>query len=303
MKFAVTVLGSGSAKPTQERLTSAQVLNVHEHFFLIDCGEGAQVSMLRNAIPMFRINHAFISHLHGDHYFGLIGLLNSMHLHSRKKDFHIWGFRPLKQIIEIQLEAAGTILSYPLHFHDLNDNAPELILDHGVTTVHSFPLRHRIPCCGFLFKEKKRSRNIKRDFVMNNDVPNEWFPRILNGEDYINENGKRFPNSEITHLPGTTRSYAYCSDTAFDESIVPNIKGVSLLYHEASFANDLENAAKEKFHSTAAQAATIANLAGAEQLMIGHFSSRYKTSEILLNEARDVFKNTIEAKDGLTIDV
>ncbi len=303
MKFAVTVLGSGSAKPTPERLTSAHVLNVHEHFFLIDCGEGAQVAMMKFGIEMMKINHVFISHLHGDHYFGLPGVINSMHLFGRKRELHIYCFEELEQIIDVQLKAAGTVLSYPLRFHFLSTDNEKNILDNKYVNVLSFPLKHRIRTCGFLFREKKSSRNIRKEFVEQHKIPHEWFPRILAGEDFIDENGKRHPNNTITKVSMPSRSYAYCSDTAYDESIVPHIKNASLLYHEASFADDHEETATQKFHSTSRQAAKIAQLANAQQLMIGHFSNRYKTSDDIIKQAREEFNNTIEAIDGLTIEI
>jgi ribonuclease Z len=303
MVFAVTVLGSGSAKPTKERQSSAQVLNVHEHFFLIDCGEGAQISMMKFDIPMQKINHAFISHLHGDHYFGLIGLLNSMHLLGRKRDFHIYCFPELEHIINVQLQASQTTLTFPLKYHFLNSQKEEQILDHKFATVKSFPLKHRLPACGFLFSEKKRARNIRKEFVKQQTIPIEWFPRILAGEDFIDENGVRHKNETIVKIPAVSRSYAYCSDTAYDESVVTIVRNVSLLYHEASFSDEHEEFAELKFHSTARQAARIAKLANAGSLIIGHFSNRYKTADVLLKQAREEFPDTTEATDGLTIEI
>jgi ribonuclease Z len=303
MKFAVTILGSGSAKPTIERLTSAHVLNVHEHFFLIDCGEGTQVSMMKYNISSGKIHHIFISHLHGDHYFGLIGLINTMHLSGRKRDLHIYCFKELEEIIYLQLKAANTQLTFSLIFHYLHNEGCHKILDNKYVVVHSFPLQHRIPTCGFLFEEKKKVKNIKKDFIAKHAISNDWFPRIYAGEDYIDNAGKVYPNESIVKKSGNQRSYAYCSDTAYDESLVKHIAGVSLLYHEASFADEHEDHALQKFHSTARQAAKIASLAKAEKLIIGHFSSRYKNYDTLLEEASEVFENTLLAEDGLVVDV
>jgi len=303
MKFVVTILGSGSAKPTVERLTSAHVLNVHEHFFLIDCGEGTQVSMMKYNISSGKINHIFISHLHGDHYFGLIGLINTMHLSGRKRDLHIYCFKELEQIINLQLQAANTHLTFSLIFHFLKNEGCNKILDNKYVTVHSFPLKHRIPTCGFLFEEKKKIRNIKKEFARNHNISLDWFPRIYAGEDYIDDVGNVYPNDSIVKKSASSRSYAYCSDTAFDVSLVSHISGVSLLYHEASFADEHESHALQKFHSTARQAAKIAALARAEKLIIGHFSSRYKNYDTLLEEACEEFENTLLAEDGLVIDV
>ncbi len=303
MKFAVTILGSGAAKPTRERLSSAQVLNVHEHFFLIDCGEGAQISMMKYGIPMQKIDHIFISHLHGDHYFGLIGLLNSMHLMSRKKDLHLYCFPELEQIISLQLSASETTLTFKIFYHFLNAGNTEMILDNKYVTVVSFPLKHRIQTCGFRFTEKKKSRNIRREFIKEHPIPNEWFPKILDGEDFVDEQGMIYKNEDIVRIPSLSRSYAYCSDTAFDESIIPFIKDVTVLYHEASFSDEHESAANQKFHSTARQASRIARLGGVGKLVIGHFSNRYKITTQLMHEALEEFPFTIEASDGLVIDV
>lgn len=299
MKFAVTILGSGSAKPTTERLTSAHVLNVHEHLYLIDCGEGAQISMMKYQIPMSKINHVFISHLHGDHYFGLIGLINSMHLYNRKRDLNIFCFPDLKEIINLQLNAASTTLSFKLNYHFLSNEKPQTIHNDKHVTVTSFPLKHRIPTCGFLFQEKKRARNIRKEFTEQHNIPVEWYLRILAGEDFIDEKGTRYSNDSIIRIPAVSRSYAYCSDTAYEDSIIPLIQNVSLLYHEASFADDQSENAERKFHSTARQAAMIAKQSGAGRLIIGHFSSRYRDVSPLISEAREIFKNSIEAYDGL----
>jgi len=303
MKFAVTILGSGSAKPTVERLPSAHVLNVHEHFFLIDCGEGTQISMLKYGISASKIDHIFISHLHGDHYFGLIGLLNTLHLTGRTRMLNLYCFPELREIIDVQLRASATTLSFQINYIYLNLTGVEMILDNKCVSVLSFPLTHRISTCGFLFREKKHSRNIRKDFVSNHNIPLEWFPRILSGEDYIDEQGNSYPNSSIVLRPGKSRSYAYCSDTSYDESLCPVLYGVSLLYHEASFADEHEAIAKLKFHSTARQAAHIAKTSDAGALIIGHFSSRYKDVTVLLEQAREVFENTIVAEDGMTYNV
>jgi ribonuclease Z len=303
MKFTVTILGSGAAKPTGERLSSAHVLNVHEHFFLIDCGEGAQISMMKHGIPIQKIDHIFISHLHGDHYFGLIGLLNTMHLLSRKNELHLYCFPELEKIISLQLTTSETQLTFKLKFHFLNNKKSEMIMENKYVSVISFPLKHRIPTCGFRFTEKKRSRNIKREFVLQHKIPVEWFPRILSGEDFIDEHGFIHKNEDIVRIQSVSRSYAYCSDTAFDETIIPAVKDVSMLYHEASFSDEHESVASQKFHSTSRQAAMIAMKANAGTLIIGHFSARYKNAGILTSQAKEIFENTIEAFDGLTVEV
>jgi len=296
--FKLTILGSGSAMPTPERFSSAHVLNVHGHLYLIDCGEGAQIAMKKYNIKMNKIEAIFISHLHGDHYFGLIGLLNSMHLNNRKKELNLYCFKPLDDIIKLQIEAANTQLSYKIKYNYLSEEGLVKLFDSKHVEVFSFPLIHRIPCCGFLFKEKKQSRNIKKEFVKNHNIPKEWFPKILSGQDFIDENGNVFSNNEIVNFQLNPRSYAYCSDTAYDEKVADYCMGVKLLYHEASFADDLEDVAKEKFHSTASQAALIARKSKAETLIIGHFSNRYKDKSLLINQAKQIFESTIEAYDG-----
>lgn len=301
--FKLIILGSGSAMPTPERFSSAHVLNVHGHFYLIDCGEGAQIAMKKFNVKMNKIEAIFISHLHGDHYFGLIGLINSMHLNNRKQDLDIFCFKTLEDIINLQIEVANTQLSYKVKFHYLNDESFNKIFESKQVEVFSFPLKHRIPCCGFLFKEKKRSRNIKKEFVKQHNIPKEYFSKILAGEDFIDENGQVFSNKEIVNFQSQTRSYAYCSDTKYDETLIQYIEDVKLLYHEASFGDELEDIAKEKFHSTAREAALIAKKSNVETLVIGHFSNRYKDKSILIEQARNVFENTMEAFDGKVVEI
>lgn len=303
MNFELTILGCSSATPTSERNPTAQVLNVLERFFLIDCGEGTQMQMRRNKIKFQRISHIFISHLHGDHYLGLMGLLSSMHLLGRKHDLHLYGNPVLKEIVDIHLKAGDTRLNYPLHFHPLTYDKSELLFEDDKVTVHTIILNHRIPCCGFLFREKPRPRHIIREKLKQYNVPVWAINNIRNGEDFITEEGKTIPNEELTNSPPPPRAYAYCSDTRYNESIIPQLEGVDLLYHEATFMQDMLPRAELTYHSTAREAATIALKAKAGQLIIGHYSARYGNLQPLLEEAKEVFANTLLAEEGKKYDV
>ncbi|MEZ5195450.1 MAG: ribonuclease Z [Bacteroidales bacterium] len=298
MVFKVTILGSNSAIPTIKRNPTAQIVNHNEHLYLVDCAEGTQVQLRRNRIKMQRINHIFISHLHGDHFFGLIGLISSMHLLGRKKDLHIYGPPQLEDILNLQLEVSLTVLNYPMIFHPINPDAHDLIYEDANLTIKTIPLKHSIPTCGFIFKEKKGKRKIKKDAVQTYNIPKDQMLNLKNGEDFIDEEGNRIENKQITDDPFPIRSYAYCSDTNYYEKIIPLIMGVNLLYHEATFTKDFEEVARAKFHSTSADAATIAKKAGVEKLLIGHFSTRYETVDQLLDEARKIFPNTDAVTDG-----
>lgn len=301
--FKLTILGSGSAIPSINRLTTSQIIKINKFIYLIDCGEACQIALKANKININKIDAIFISHLHGDHYFGLIGLLNTMHLMGRKKDLSIYCFKELQEINQLQFNISKTTLSYTINYVDINNTNVVKVLENKYVEVFTIPLKHRIPCCGFLFKEKKRSRNIKKEFVAQYKVDKEWFPKLLEGQDFIDENKNIIPNSEIVLIKNKPRSYAYCSDTLYNESIIEHISGVDLLYHEATFDQSLEHYATEKFHSTAQQAAQIALKAEVKMLIIGHFSSRYKSSTILLKEAQNIFSNTIAAYDGLVVEM
>lgn len=302
MSFKVTILGSGAAIPTSTRNPSAMVLQMNNQHFLVDCGEGTQMQLRRFKLKFQRISHIFISHLHGDHFFGLIGLISSYHLLGRKDPLHVYADEKIRRIIEVQLDASQTRLVYPLHIHVL-PTSPAMIYEDEHQTVETFPLDHRVQTNGFLFREKTRPRKIKKSFINLEDVSISEIREIKAGADYISPSGKTYPNSAITTDPLPPRSFAYCSDTRYNEDIIEHINGATLLYHEASFANDMENVAKEKFHSTAMQAANIASKAGAGQLLLGHFSARYKQVEKLLDEARQIFPDTIAAEDGMTYSI
>ncbi len=299
MKFSVHVLGSGSALPTVKRGPSAQVVNLHGKPMLVDCGEGTQLRLRQNKIKMQQITHLFISHLHGDHFFGLVGLISTLHLLGRTKPMYVYAPEGLEKVIREQFKLSSTYLQFELNFVVLKKNQMDLLIDEENYHVYSFPVEHSIPTWGFLFKEKPLRVKLKKSFIESHRPDVGWIKRIIDGEDYVNEAGERFLNTDITHPPREAVSYAYCSDTRYAESIIEYIKGATLLYHEASFANDLRSQAKARFHSTAGQAAMIAQKAAVKQLMIGHFSARYKKDiTCLLLEAQTVFENTIAAEDG-----
>ncbi len=297
MVFEVSILGSSSATPIYQRHPTAQIVNIHERFFLVDCGEGTLIQMNRYKIKYHRINHIFISHLHGDHYLGLLGLMSTMHLQGRTMDLHIYGPPPLEEIIDLQLRYSETLLRYKVHFHPLNAQKSEVIFDDDSMCIRTIILSHRIPCTGFLFSEKQGLRKLIKDKLHEYQIPIASYQSLKNGEDF-EYRGKIIPNSELTTPARKARSYAFCSDTRYDETIIPVIKNVNLLYHEATFLNDKKERAKETFHSTASDAATIALKAGVRRLIIGHFSARYKNLYPLLEEAREIFPDTTLAIEG-----
>lgn len=247
-----------------------------------------------------RINHIFISHLHGDHFYGLIGLISSMHLLGRDHDLHIYGPPELKEVIDLQLKVSQTALVYTLNFHPTRSDEPGIIYEDAHLRVISFPLNHRIPTTGFLFSEKPGLRKVNKEKALEIRIPAWGYEKIRKGEDFTGEDGITHKNSELTFDPPPPRSYAYCSDTAFYEPVIQVIKNADLLYHEATFMNDREANAKEKFHSTAAQAARIAALAEVKKLILGHFSARYDELQPLLDEAKAEFAESYLAEEGMT---
>ena len=303
LPFNLTILGSSSATPTSERNPTSQLLNHAEKLFLIDCGEGTQVSLRRMHIHFQRIKYIFISHLHGDHFFGLIGLISSMHLLGRTKPLYVFGPPQLKEILEIQLQASQTTLLYPLEFHATQAENMELIFEDELISVSSFPMLHRIPTTGFLFKEKPGELKIKKDVIDLLKVPVHLIPKLKAGADFVAIDGTLHPNSMFTQLPHPPRTYAFCSDTAYFENIIPEIAGADLLYHETTFMNNRIVNATEKFHSTTGQAATIALKAGVKKLLIGHYSARYDDLQPLLDEARFIFPETELAIDGKVFEI
>ena len=303
MKFEVTILGCNSAIPTTTRFPSAQVINLSEHFFLIDCGEGTQTQLRNYKFKFQKINNVFISHLHGDHYFGLIGMLSTFHILGRKHPLHIYSHPDLKEIIELQLKTSDSKFNYELIFHFLKYDGSEIIFENNLLTVETVLLNHRIPCCGFVFREKERDKKIIPAKLKEHKIPISELQKIKKGVDFITKENKIILNSEITLSPAPLRSYAYCSDTCYDENIIEKIKNVDLLYHEATFLENKIERAIQTFHSTAKQAATIAAKANAKQLIIGHYSSRYDDLQPLLEEAKKEFSNTLLGIEGTTYSV
>lgn len=303
MRFEVTILGSSSATPIFNRNPTAQALNINEHLYLIDCGEGTQQQLLRYDVKATRIDHIFISHLHGDHYLGLVGLLSSLHLNGRRKPLKLFGPVHLKEIIDIQFKYSETVINYPLEFYATNPDRPEVILDNQDIIVETIPLDHRVPCTGFLFRQKKRLRKLLKDKVAELNIPLEYFTSLKKGKDYIAPNGTVYPNGTLTADPSEPKMYAYCSDTIFNSRYFDQINGADLLYHEATFLHNMLSRAKDTYHTTAWQAAEVAVETGAKKLLIGHFSARYKSLNELLEEARNVFPETELAIEGKTFEI
>ncbi len=303
MKFQITILGSGSSLPTMVRNPTSQVVNVNENLYLIDCAEGTQLQLKRYKVKFQKIEHIFISHLHGDHYLGLIGLIQSMHLLGRKKELHIHAHPSLWEIIKLHNSVSETYLKYPINFHPLEYEGKNLIHEDSKTKVYSIPLKHRIPTCGFLFEEKERELTITKQTIQNFEIPVAAIRDIKKGKDFKTEKGRIIPNSLLTEKPIPPRKYAFCSDTMYFEKIIEHITGFDLLYHEATFLDDLKARAKETYHSTASQAALIAEKAGVKKLLLGHFSVRYKEYEAFLEQSRNIFSETTLAQDGMVIDL
>ncbi len=299
--FEVTIIGSSSATPVHNRMPTSQCIKYNNEYFLFDCGEGTQITLRKLKISFNKINNIFISHLHGDHYFGLVGLLSSMHLVGRTSPITVYAPPQLKNIIGGQFAASETILSYEINFVDTNASGVNTLYENKRISIKSFPVKHSIPTTGFIISEKLGRRRLKKNIVQSMQIPISEIGNIKSGKDIV-LNGKLIKNEDITLNPKAPRSYAYSADTAYCEDIIPVISNVNLLYHETTFAHELEDAAKSKLHSTTVDAATIALKANVKQLLIGHFSARYETEDLesLLNEAKAVFENTILAVDGQT---
>ena len=302
MSFKLTILGCNSAVPSVDRHPTAQLLNADERFFLIDCGEGTQVQLRKYQLSFQRINHIFISHLHGDHYFGLIGLISSMHLLGRNKDLHIYAHEELKKIIDLQLEASNTELNYPLFFHPIPKDAEQVLFEDEKILVKNVLLKHGINCSGFIFEEKKSKRKIIKEQIEKYNIPYSKYNSIKDGADWIAEDETVVLNKNITIKNTPPYSYAFCTDTVYNEELIEKIRGVDLLYHEATFKKDLVERANATWHSTTHDAATIAKKAEVKNLLIGHFSQRYRNLDELLLESKEVFQKTNLAESGMVID-
>ncbi len=297
-RFEVLILGNSSATPMYGRHPTSQLLNFNEQLFLIDCGEGTQMQLFRYGIKGSRISHIFISHLHGDHYFGLIGLLSSQHLVGRQNELHLYGPPALKEILDLQFKHSDTRLRYPLVFHSTNEDHSEVIFENAHLSVRSFPLRHRIACTGFRFDEKKRSASLKKEEVERLNIPIPYLRFLKKGIDYVANDGNVYLAKNLTNPPPPPRSYGYCSDTVVNEDYFEEIRGVDLLYHEATFLHDRIERAKETFHTTSLEAAQVAQIVGARKLLLGHFSARYKDLQPLLDESRTIFPHTELSEEG-----
>ena len=298
MSFRLTILGTSSALPTSDRYPTAHVLNVHERLFLIDCGEGTQMQMRRYRIRFGKINHIFISHLHGDHYFGLYPLLSSFNLMGRKTPLHLYAPEPVEELTRRHLSDFDINLGFELVIHSLKSRECSLILNEKRVEVFSFPLRHRIPSYGFLFREKRAERNIIPEMIGKHGLTIAEIALLKQGSDIVREGGEPVICKEVTLPPPEPVSYAFCSDTAWFPELSEYVRGVDLLYHEATFGDDNEDLAHKTGHSTALHAATVARDAGVKRLVIGHFSARYRTVEGLEEEARQVFAATEAAREG-----
>lgn len=301
MPAELHILGCGSATPTPGRNPTSQFLRLNQTDILIDCGEGTQIQMLRFRIKPMKIRHIFISHLHGDHYLGLPGLISSMHLMGRKEGLTVYGPPELKEILDFQFKVSETHLNFPLYFVETNPNGKNLLTESGGFKIYSFPLRHRIPCTGFLLVENPPRRKLRPEMMKAYQVPVDAFKSIKMGEDFIRDDGTRIANAVLTHPGASPITYAYCSDTSPDEGVLEHIRGADYLYHEATFLHELLERARETYHTTALQAGEIALKAGVKQLFIGHYSSRYRDIKPLVDEAVLQFQNTQAVEDGMII--
>ena len=302
-KFELHVLGCGSALPTTRHFPTSQIVNVRDKLFMIDCGEGAQLQFRKSRLKFSRLNHIFISHLHGDHCFGLLGLISTLNLLGRTAELHIHSPKGLEDLMIPMLDFFNRQMTYKVLFHEFGTKEAAVVYEDRSLTVTTIPLRHRMPCCGFQFAEKPSPNHILRDMIDFYRVPVYELNRIKNGADYVTPEGEVIPNARLTRPSAAPRRYAYCSDTIYLPSVTEQIKGVDLLFHEATFAEDAAPRAKETFHTTASQAARIARDAEVKKLLIGHFSARYDDEQVLLDEARAVFPNTQLAKETLCISV
>jgi ribonuclease Z len=292
------ILGCYAATPRTLSNPTAQVLEIKNHLFLIDCGEGTQVQLRKHKIKFSRINHIFISHLHGDHFYGLIGLISTFMLLNRENDLHIYGPVGIKEIILMQLRASGSYTGYNLFFHELASLESEVIYEDDTVVVKTIPLNHRVYTNGFLFQEKVGKRHLNSEAVAKYKIEKVYFDKIKSGGSVTLDSGEVIENNLLSLPPDAPKSYAFCSDTLYDESIIPYIKGVDVLYHEATFLESEAHFTQKTKHATAKEAAQIAKLANVKQLMLGHYSTRYGSIELFKTEAQTIFENVLLADDG-----
>lgn len=297
MKFKLTILGSGGAIPTAQKKPTSQFLNIQDRYFLIDCGEGTQIQLRKFKCKFQKIDHIFISHLHGDHYLGLVGFLSSLNLLGRTQQLHIYAPEKLKQILTVHEDINGRKFDFDIVFQPLNFDSLNCLYEDKIVKVFSFPVDHSVPTCGFLFQEKERSRRLLKNKLKEYEIPISELKNIKAGNDFI-QNDNVVKNSLLTVSAPPPRSYAFCADTIYNNSIVKFISNVDLLYHESTFLTSMLSRAKSTKHSTARQAAMIAKEAKVERLLIGHFSARYKETDLFELEAKEVFSNTKAVSDG-----
>ncbi len=300
--FNTTILGSSAATPTSLRHTSAQIVQHHNRRFLIDCAEGTQMQMRRFKIPLMKIHHVFISHLHGDHYLGLPGLLFTLHLLGRDKELHVYSPPGLQEIIELQYRLSELTPSFPITYHELTQGKQPVYEDEKLC-IETIAMEHRIPTYGFLLKEKPEDRKIIKSAITKYNIPTDQMQSIKKGSDLVTANGEVISNNKITKDPLPTRSYAFCSDTAYTEKFLDQITGADLLYHEATFMHEKADIARQKMHTTTIEAAGLAKKAGVKQLMIGHYSARYKELNAFKEEAATIFPQTLLASEGDVVPV
>ena len=295
--LGVTILGNNSAVPAFDRHPTSQVISTLRRNFLVDCGEGTQIQLIKYKIRRSKISHIFISHLHGDHYFGLVGLINSFALLGRIQELHIIAPAPLQQIIELQLKVADTRLCYPLHFHPINNTGHLMTIDD--IEISCFKTNHRIECYGFSFKQVKKPRRINPEKVHACNVQISFYTDLQSGNDYVDENGKTIKNEALTVDAPRGKTYAFCADTKYDESLLPHIRDADMIYHETTYLDNFAERATHRFHSTTKQAGRIAEKAAVKKLLIGHFSSKYDVLDDFLTETREVFPATELALEGV----
>ena len=300
MSIAVSILGNSSAKPTASGHPSAQVVNVNEQYFLVDAGEGVQRQMARRGISALKLRAVFISHLHGDHMYGLFPLLSTLGLYGRRTPLRIYAPRPFGEMLECFLRLCETNLPYTPEWVEVDTTKHQIIFENDSTEVWSLPLRHRIPTAGYLFRQKEPALNVKKYAIERYGLSVKQIVDAKRGEDIVLESGEVLSNDAITYRPYSTLSYAYCSDTNYSARLARMVEGVDVLYHEATYAADMRKTAKERGHSTTEDAAKVAKMAGVGRLLIGHFSSRYKDLSLLLDEARAMFPATDIAREGET---
>lgn len=296
--LAVTILGNNSAVPAFNRHPTSQVITLDGFNFLVDCGEGTQIQMMRYKIRRSKISHIFISHLHGDHYFGLVGLINSFGLLNHQQELHVYGPSPLQEIIELQMKVANTKLPFELNFHTISKNST--LIDDPKFEVRCFRTNHRIECYGFSFIQKKKPRKLVVEKVRAAGIPATFYKRLEEGMDYTTKEDKFIKNDEVTIKAPKGKTYVFCADTKYDESLLPFLQEADMIYHETTYLDNLQERAELRFHSTSKQAATMAKKGKVKKLLIGHFSSKYPELDEFEKEAKEVFVNTEIAIEGVT---